>query len=64
MPKTLKGSKVALLSMVPALVSSTNPIIEASAVPLTICTEKPTVGGIETRKAWGNMTHNFIITKT
>ena len=42
--------------MVPALVSSTKPMIEASAVPLTTCTEKPTVGAIAMREACGRMT--------
>jgi hypothetical protein len=42
---TTKGLKVALVIMVPALVISTKPITDASAVPLTTCTRKPTVGG-------------------
>jgi hypothetical protein len=49
-------SKVALTMMLPALVSSTKPITEASAVPFTTCTRKPTVGAMATRSACGRIT--------
>src|SRR3989442_5034825 len=38
----------------PSLVSSLKPMIEATAVPLMICTEKPTVGAIDRRSACGS----------
>src|SRR5256885_7367679 len=51
-----KGWKVALASMEPSLVSSLKPMIEATAVHLMICTEKPTVGAIDRRSACGSTT--------
>ena len=36
---------MALVTIVPALESSTKPMIEVTAVPLMTCTENPTVGG-------------------
>ena len=55
-PYTVKGWKVALVTIVPALDSSTKPIMEVSAVPLMTWTEKPTVGGMAIFIAWGRMT--------
>ncbi len=48
--------KVALEIMLPALVSSTKPITEASAVPLMTCTRKPTVGAMAIFTACGRIT--------
>ena len=42
----MKGSKIELLMICPARASSTKPTTEASEVFLTICTMKPTVGGV------------------
>ena len=39
---------MALVIIVPALVSSMKPITDASAVPLITCTRNPTVGAIAT----------------
>ena len=52
----MNGRKVAFVIIVPALVSSTKPITDASAVPLITCTRKPTVGGTATRSACGPIT--------
>jgi hypothetical protein len=52
----VKGAKVTLAIIVPALVSSMKPITDASAVPLTTCTRKPTVGGTAMRSACGKTT--------
>ncbi|MNF95423.1 hypothetical protein D3C84_781750 [compost metagenome] len=52
----MNGSKVALASMPPVLVSSVKPMIEVTAVPLTTCTENPTVGATAMRRAWGRIT--------
>lgn len=38
------------------LVSSVKPMIEVTAVPLTTCTEKPTVGATAMRSACGRIT--------
>ena len=53
---TESGLKVALVIMVPALVSSMKPITDARAVPLITCTRKPTVGGTAMRSACGPTT--------
>ncbi|ODN68446.1 hypothetical protein A6302_04251 [Methylobrevis pamukkalensis] len=45
--------------MVPALESSTKPMIEVRAVPFTTCTEKPTVGGTATFSACGRITQRI-----
>jgi hypothetical protein len=50
------GSKVELLTICPARDSSTKPITEASEVFYTICTMKPTVGGMARRTACGRIT--------
>ena len=42
----MNGRNVALLTICAARVSSTKPMIEASDVPLSSCTRKPTVGGM------------------
>ena len=47
---------MALVIIVPALVSSMKPITDASAVPLITCTRKPTVGGTAMRSACGRST--------
>ena len=52
----MNGSKVELLTIWPARASSTKPITEASEVFLTICTMKPTVGGMAMRTACGRIT--------
>ena len=52
----MNGSKVELLTIWPARASSTKPITEASEVFFTICTMKPTVGGIAMRSACGRIT--------
>ena len=54
--KTRKGRKDELLTIWPARAISTKPITEASEVFLTICTMKPTVGGVAMRKACGSTT--------
>ena len=54
--KITNGSKVELLTIWPARASSTKPITEASEVFLTICTMKPTVGGMAMRTACGRIT--------
>ncbi|MDT4868384.1 hypothetical protein FQZ97_1033440 [compost metagenome] len=52
----MNGSKVALASMPPVLVSSVKPMIEVTAVPFTTCTENPTVGATAMRSACGSTT--------
>ena len=52
----MKGRKVALVIIVPALVSSMKPITDASAVPLMTWTRKPTVGATAMRSACGPIT--------
>ncbi|MNL80985.1 hypothetical protein D3C87_2079740 [compost metagenome] len=52
----MKGLNVALVITVLALDSSVNPMMEVSAVLLTICTAKPTVGAIAMRSACGSTT--------
>ena len=54
--KITNGSKVELLTIWPARDSSTKPITEASEVFFTICTMKPTVGGMAIRTACGRIT--------
>ena len=54
--KITNGSKVELLTIWPARASSTKPITEASEVFFTICTMKPTVGGMAMRTACGRIT--------
>ena len=55
-PKTVNGWKVELLMIWPARERSTKPITEASEVFLTICTMKPTVGGVAILMACGRIT--------
>ena len=52
----MNGLNVALVIIVLAFESSTKPMIEASAVPFTTCTEKPIVGAMVTRNACGRIT--------
>ncbi len=52
----MNGRNVALLTICAARVSSTKPMIEASDVPFSTCTMKPTVGGMAMRSACGRMT--------
>ena len=54
--ETRNGSKIELLTIWPARASSTKPTTEASEVFLTICTMKPTVGGVAMRSACGRIT--------
>ena len=54
----MKGSKVELLTIWPARASSTKPTTEASDVFFTICTMKPTVGGMTDRGADARTAHH------
>ncbi|MNJ02409.1 hypothetical protein D3C73_1623580 [compost metagenome] len=52
----MKGLKVALVITVAAFDSSVKPMMDVSAVLLTICTAKPTVGATAMRSACGSTT--------
>ena len=59
MPNTIIGWNVVLLTICPARDSSTKPMSDASDVPLTTWTRKPTVGGMLIRAACGRMMVNI-----
>ncbi|MNL29287.1 hypothetical protein D3C87_1509660 [compost metagenome] len=58
----MNGLKVALVITVAAFDNSVKPMIEVSAVLLTICTANPTVGAIAMRSACGSTTWRICCT--
>lgn len=53
---TVIGLNVAAFMICPARVNSMKPMIEASEVFFTKCTQKPMVGGMLNLTAWGMTT--------